>query len=364
VNLTLFPPARASWLARNYPFIVIEHVQHQGYLYEPPAGAKTWGPEPFVPPAPYAYFEEAAAVVAAQIKALNASAPPVVLYYINANSGLPWYRLSAPLAAAAHPEWRLHNACHALGGDAMAPYAAYDWDLTQAGVKQHFVDSFVNTTDAFPSLDGIYVDQDLCTAVPAQWAAVREILAAMQSARPDLIVGFDTTNGVLAGNNGFRAAMDYSLTRPTAAGQPPPPLNSGSDAVRWLQDNGEAGVISLAHDGAGIYNYSLSVFLAGAHASTPSYYAFSAMRTNQPLWMDCWDGGAEEAPLFPTWCAGMGDMGDYSRPLGQPLGDAQPTGRPRGEVTRAFAAGTRVTVELLGAACEISWGDGHRTVCN
>ena len=132
VNTSGFPAARAAWLARRYPLVVIEHVQDQGYLYDaPPAGAKCWGPEPFAPPT--AFFEDAAAAAAAQIKALNETV--IVLYYANANSGLPWYHLASALGASAHPEWRLHDCGNATarapqarggggacgGGDAMAP---------------------------------------------------------------------------------------------------------------------------------------------------------------------------------------------------------------------------------------------------
>jgi hypothetical protein len=360
VNSTLFPPARAAWLALYHPLIVIEHVQNAGFLYTPPAGAKKWGPEPFTPPLTANYFEDNAASAAAQIHALNESV--IVLYYENVNAALPWYRLTAPLATGLHPEWR---GCGKLKDDAMVPYASFEFDHTQKGVLEWFVESFVNTTTRFPSLDGVYIDQDACTtSSPEQWSAVRATLIAMQAARPDLIVGFDTTNGVLAGNNGFRAAMDYSFTRPTVTGQPPPTLNSGAEAVAWLQLNGEAGVISLAHDGAELYNYSLSVFLAGVHNTTPSYYAYSSMRKGvQPMWLDCWDGGSSTAPVFPTWCAGMGASDDYSRPLGRPLGPAIATGKPRGEVVRNFLSGTNVTVELNGSACEIDWSDGHRTIC-
>ena len=99
VNTSGFPAARAAWLARRYPLVVIEHVQDQGYLFDaPPSGAKCWGPEPFAPPT--AFFEDAAAAAAAQIKALNETA--IVLYYANANSGLPWYHLASALGASAH----------------------------------------------------------------------------------------------------------------------------------------------------------------------------------------------------------------------------------------------------------------------
>jgi hypothetical protein len=368
VNTSLFPTARAAWLARHYPLIIIEHVQDQGYLYKPPSGAKAWGPEPFTPPT--AFFEDAAARVATQLKDLNTST--IVLYYQNANSGLPWYRLSAPLASNAHPEFRLKNgSCHSLGdsGDAMVPYESFDFDHRVDGVQPWFVASFLDTTARFPVFDGVYIDQDgasVCS--PAQFAAVVATVAAIQAASPDLIVGFDETNGVPSGAAGFRAAMDYSLCAPTVPGRAPPRLNSGLDAVRWLRANGDAGVISLAHDGAdapndGLYNYSLSVFLAGMHETTPSYFAYCSMRKNAPLWEDCWDGGSDEAPVFPTWCAGMGGSSDFLRPLGPPLGAAVPTGRPGDEVTRSFASGTRVTVELSGEACLIAWSDGHRTAC-
>ena len=369
VNTSLFPNARAVWLARNYPLVVIEHVQDQGYLYTPPPGAKAWGPEPFAPPT--AFFEDAAARAASQLKQLNAST--VVLYYENANAGLPWYRLSAPLASGAHPEFRLKNgSCHSSlgdGGDAMVPYESFDFDHRVDGVQGWFVASFLDTVARFPVFDGVYIDQDAAsTCSPAQFAAVVETAAAMQAARPDLIVGFDETNGLPSGAAGFRAAMDYSLCAPTVPGRAPPRLNSGLDAVRWLQANGDAGVISLAHDGAdepndGLYNYSLSVFLAGMHETTPSYFAYCSMRKDAPLWQDCWDGGSEEAPAFPTWCAGMGASPDFQRPLGPPLGPAAPTGRPGDEVTRSFASGTTVTVALSGESCLIAWGDGHRTVC-
>lgn len=365
-----FPPARAAWLARTYPIVVIEHVQAQGYLYSPPPGARQWGPEPFSPPS--LPFEDAAAAAAAQLKSLNSSV--VVLYYINANTALPWYRLAAPLAADAHPEWRLSNAsCRGAkygfgaGGDNMAPYASFNFDLSVPELRAWFVSSFTNTTAAFPALDGIFADQNACTAAPEQWAGALETLRAMQAARADLIVGFDETGGEPSGNAGFRAAMNYALTAPTPKGTTPA-KNSGAEAVRWLQANGNAGVISMAHDGAaaagdGLYNYSLSVFLAGMHDTTPSYFAFCSVRRDAPIWEDCSDGGQPEAPAFPTWCAGQGASADFARPLGAPLGPAVATGGPRGEVARDFASGTRVTVELVGDACEIRWGDGHSTIC-
>jgi hypothetical protein len=251
----------------------------------------------------------------------------------------------------------------------MVPYESFDFDHRVDGVQAWFVESFLDTAARFPVFDGVYIDQDASsTCSAAQFAAVVATAAAMQAARPDLIVGFDETNGVPSGAAGFRAAMDYSLCAPTVPGRPPPRLNSGLDAYRWLQANGDAGVISLAHDGAdapndGLYNYSLSVFLAGMHATTPSYFAFCSMRKDAPLWEDCWDGGSDEAPVFPTWCAGMGASPDFQRPLGATLGPAAPTGRPGDEVARSFAGGTTVTVQLSGEACLIAWGDGHRTVC-
>jgi len=141
------------------------------------------------------------------------------------------------------------------------------------------------------------------------------------------------------------------------------------DALRpWLPFAASfraAGVLSFAHigdvDQGADMVYSLACFLAGANNA--SYFAFSSADKTEPPWMECWDGGSPTAPVFPTWCSGQGGSDDYARPLGPPVGPRAPTGRGKGEVARAFASGTRVTVELTGAACEIAWADGHTTTC-
>lgn len=161
--------------------------------------------------------------------------------------------------------------------------------------------------------------------------------------------------------------MDYTIAEPNATKAKKGGGLDGAAAVAWLDANHAAGVLSLSHMGATLYdanqNYSLAVFLAGANEL--SYYAFSSSYKDPatPSWLDCSPQGAPTWPAFPTWCAGMGWSPDYSRPLGAPDGPAAKTGGARGEVARGFASGTRVTVELEGSRCLIAWADGASTVC-
>ena len=92
-------------------------------------------------------------------------------------------------------------------------------------------------------------------------------------------------------------------------------------------------------------------------------FAFSSANKTEDAWRQCWDGGSPTFPIFPTWCSGQGWSADFARPLGAPPGPAVPTGGKKGEVTRTFASGTKVTIEAKGAACSIAWADGHTTTC-
>jgi hypothetical protein len=61
----------------------------------------------------------------------------------------------------------------------------------------------------------------------------------------------------------------------------------------------------------------------------------------------------------------LGEVGrgcDADQPR-DPLGPRAPTGGKLDEVSRTFASGTRVTVQLSGAACAIAWADGATTTC-
>jgi hypothetical protein len=192
---------------------------------------------------------------------------------------------------------------------------------------------------------------------------------AMQTARPDKIVGFHTDSS-LKGANGFSAAMDYTFAVPAkkrAAGpvKKPSKDTSGQAGLDWLNANAAAGVISFAHigdvDQGADMKYSLAVFLAGAY--NRSFFAFSSADKMEPSWEECWDGDAPTWPISPSWCSGQGGSADFARPLGAPLGPATSTGGAAAEVTRTFASGTTLTVQLLGKTCTIAWADGHTTTC-
>jgi hypothetical protein len=337
VNSTLsseYPAARAAWLAARFPIVVIEHAQGQGpYIYTPPNGPNsTWGPDPYIPPT--GYFEEHAMAAARALKALNSST--VVLYYQQITGALPFYRASG--AIAAHPNWRLDDSCHppTLGelhappqySDMLPNYVTWAYDHLQEGVTENFVANFLNLT-AHSQLDGTFIDTAFCYNAPGQAAASLATVVAMQAAAPDKWVGFHTES-FLAGSNGFSAAMIYTLAAPgkksSGSGrvggralQKPSKDLSGAAAVAWMQNNTEAGVLSLCHIGAldqdADYTYALAVFLAGA--SNLTYFAFSDnyKGTSTPAWEDCWDGGSPTAPVYPTWCSGQGWSADFDRPL-------------------------------------------------
>jgi len=383
VNATVsepFPPARLAWLAATFPVVVLEHAHAMGaWAYEPPSGAgSVWGPAPFLPRG--GFIEDAFRYTAAALKARNASL--TVLYYQQITGALPYYRASQALNA--NPTWKLDANCattDAVGdvggtfvGDILPNYETYAWDHTRAGVTANFVANFVNMTAGDSPLDGTYIDTAACYSGAGQTAASIATVAAMQAAVPGKIVGFHTDSS-LAGANGFSAAMDYTFAVPAkkastssstaAAAAAPGKDTSGKAAVAWLDANFAAGVTSFAHIGdvAGGADmiYSLAVFLAGANNN--SYFAFSSAEKTAPAWEQCWDGGSPTAPVFPTWCSGQGWSPDFARPLGEPRGKAKPTGGGKDEVTRAFASGTSVTVELSGVACTIAWADGAQTVC-
>ena len=371
-----FPPARLAWLAATYPVVVLEHAHAMGaWAYEPPSGAgSVWGPAPFVPPRS-GFIEDAFLYTAAALKARNVSL--TVLYYQQITGALPYYRASQALNA--NPSWKLDGNCSPTAadggelaaapaplGDILPNYATYAWDHTRAGVTANFVANFVNMTAGASPLDGTFIDTAGCYSGAGQAAASIATVAAMQAAVPGKIVGFHTESS-LAGANGFSAAMDYTFAVPgkKARGAAPGKDTSGKAAVAWLDANFAAGVTSFAHIGdvAGSADmvYSLAVFLAGANNN--SYFAFSSAEKTAPAWQQCWDGGSPTAPVFPTWCSGQGWSPDFARPLGEPHGAAAPTGGGKDEVTRTFASGTAVTVELSGSACMIAWADGAQTVC-
>ena len=337
VNATLaapFAPEKLAWLAASFPLVVLEHAHGQGYAYTPPAGAGSlYGPEPY-DPARYgsALMELHMRATAAAIKARNAST--VVLMYNQATGALPFYASSRPLAQAAHPEWRLpasscgklgaaaSGAAAPLGADMLPNYAAYVWDHTKAGVTQAFVDGLLNATGDGSAIDGVYYDTATCYDAPGQAAATLATLQALQAAAPDKIVGFHTGCDLFGASLGTGAAMDYTFAQPnaSASGKKKGGL-SGADAVAWLAGNAAAGVLSLAHMGATLFdanqNYSLAVFLAGANEL--SYYAFSSNYKDPatPSWLDCSPQGAPTWPVFPTCVRGVAQTPPRLRPLRQ-----------------------------------------------
>jgi len=364
-----FPPARLAWLAATFPVVVLEHAHAMGaWAYEPPAGpGSTWGPAPFLPPRS-GYIEDNFAAAAAAIKALNSSV--TVLYYQQITGALPYYRASAAVTTAG---FALDANCQPVGagagagagalGDILPNYATYAWDHTAAGVTANFVAAFVNMTRSFPALDGTFVDTASCYNAPAQQDASDATVRAMQAAVPDKIVGFHTESAPFSGASAY---MDYTFAVPAKklrAGKPGKD-SSGKAAVAWLDANAAAGAVSFAHIGdvAGGADqvYALAVFLAGAYDQ--AFFAFSSAEKAAPAWVQC-DPAAPTWPAYPTWCTGQGYAADFDRPLGAPLGPRTATGGARDEVTRSFASGTRVTVELSGAACEIAWADGAKTAC-
>lgn len=361
-----FPAARLAWLAATFPVVVLEHAHAMGaWAYEPPNGTgSSWGPEPFLPPG--GYIEDAFAYTAAALKALNRST--TVLYYQQITGALPYYRASKSLMS--HPGWALDANCNPVTslstpvlGDILPNYVTYAYDHTQDGVTQNFVDAFVNMTSS-TDVDGTFIDTAGCYSATGQEAASIATVQAMQAARPDKIVGFHTESS-LKGSNGFSAAMDYTFAVPGKKSGPGKDT-SGQAGVDWLNSNYAAGVISFAHigdvDQGTDMKYSLAVFLAGVNPL--SYFAFSSTNKTEDAWRECWDGGSATWPVFPTWCSGQGGSVDYSRPLGEPLGPATPTGGKLNEVTREFKSGTAVTVQLLGSSCSIKWADGHQTICD
>ena len=375
VNATFaeeFPPARLSWLASRFPVVILEHAHAMGaWAYNGPTGpGSTWGPEPFTPPG--GFIEDHFAAAASQLKALNASI--TVLYYQQITGALPYYRGSSPIGS--HPAWRLdpttcqppvaRGSIDAAGaGDILPNYVSFAWDHSQSGVTAAFVDSFVNMTLS-THLDGTYIDTAGCYSNASQQAASDATVRAMQAAAPGKIVGFHTSATPFAGASAY---MDYTFAVPVGparAGRSSGAKKdtSGKAAVAWLDANAAAGAVSFAHIGdvAGGADqvYALAVFLAGAY--NQSYFAFSSAEKAAPAWEQC-SPGAPTWPAFPTWCTGQGYTPDYDRPLGEPLGPRTRTGGARDEVTRAFRSGTRVTVELSGAACSIAWSDGATTTC-
>ena len=369
-----FPPARLAWLAATYPVVVLEHAHAMGaWAYEPPAGpGSVWGPAPFTPRG--GFIEDAFLYTAAALKAAR-NASLTVLYYQQITGALPYYRASQALNA--NPTWKLDANCAPTAGagrggsfvgDILPNYATYAWDHTRQGVTANFVSNFVNMTAGNSPLDGTFIDTAACYSGAGQATASIATVAAMQAAVPGKIVGFHTESS-LAGANGFSAAMDYTFAVPAkkaaAVAAAPGKDTSGKAAVAWLNANFAAGVTSFAHigdvAGGADMMYSLAVFLAGANNN--SYFAFSSAEKTAPAWEQCWDGGSPTAPVFPTWCSGQGWSPDFARPLGEPRGAAAPTGAGKDEVTRAFASGTTVTVELSGNTCTIAWADGAQTVC-
>jgi hypothetical protein len=374
VNATFeseFPPARLSWLASRFPVIILEHAHAMGsWAYAGPNGTgSTWGPEPFDPPG--GYIEDHFATAATQLKALNSSI--TVLYYQQITGALPYYRASG--AVSSHPTWRLDpTTCQPVAaarpgsegsvGDILPNYVSYAWDHTQAGVTDAFVHSFVNMTNS-TLLDGTYIDTAGCYGDASQQAASDATVRAMQTAAPDKIVGFHTGSKPFSGVSAY---MDYTFAVPTTKASSrnggAAKDTSGKAAVAWLDANAAAGATSFAHIGdvAGGANqiYALAVFLSGAY--NQSYFAFSSAEKTAPAWEQC-SPGAPTWPVFPTWCTGQGYTADYDRPLGEPLGPKVRTGGPRDEVSRSFASGTKVTVQLSGSACLIAWADGATTSC-
>ena len=371
---TPFPPARLAWLASRFPVIVLEHAHAMGaWAYNGPSGPdSTWGPKPFLPPGS-GYIEDQFAAAAKAIKALNSSV--TVLYYQQITGALPYYRASSVVTTAG---FALDANCQPVRsnehtetntfGDILPNYVTYAWDHTAAGVTANFVSAFKNLTQSVPAIDGTFIDTASCYAsTQAQQDASDATVRAMQAAVPDKIVGFHTESTPFSGASAY---MDYTFAEPSkkrllrkVTGKPNKDT-SGKAAVEWLDANAAAGAISFAHigdvDGGADQVYSLAVFLAGVYDQ--AYFAFSSAEKTAPAWVQC-DPAAPTWPAYPTWCTGQGYTADYDRPLGAPLGPRSATGGARDEVTRSFASGTHVTVELSGSACTIAWADGTTTTC-
>ena len=308
-----------------------------------------------------------------------------MIYYTQITGALPYYRSSraaadhalvldpstcAPLSAPADPR-APPNAPAAPLTDILPNYVTYAWNHLAAGVTDAFVSNLVNNTKVGSALDGVFVDTADCYSATGQEAASLATVQAMQAAVPDKIVGFHTSSA-LAGANGFSMAMDYTFAKvpkklssgKVTVGAPGKDL-SCSAGVAWLDANAAAGVLSFAHigdvDQGPDMIYALACYLAGANDA--SYFAFSSANKTEAAWQECWDGGSPTAPVFPTWCSGQGWSADYARPLGAPTGPRTPTGNGKEEVSRTFASGTKVTIELKGPRCQIAWADGHVTTC-
>ena len=345
VNGTLgaeFSAAQAQYLATRFDVVVLEHAQGQGaYAYN-----SSWtqlGPAPFVPPRGL-FIEDHFASAAAQLK--QADPGVTVLFYLNADAVLPFYRISQNVTSNPIP------GCEDNGDHMLPMVKTWAWDHSSGPTRAMWLAGFADTLASAPALDGCYVDTGKCSG--GGDAAVLETLAEMQAAAgADKIVGFHLDAPAPAG---IALAQTYTFAAP----------GRGLEALAWLDSNAAAGKISLAHAqtsyGTAALNYSLAVFLVGAY--NMSFFAFSAGpqpgRGAEEFCNPHSDGGP---PVYPTWCAGQGYIADFDRALGEPLAPAAPTGGGTSEVRRAFASGTVVTVELVGSACEIAWSDGAKTSC-
>jgi len=332
-----FSPACAKWLTRHFPLIVLEHCQGQGPEAYEPRGPAGYRPRK-------GYIDGHYIAAAAELKRLNRST--TILYYQNMDAALPFFRYSSNIAM--HPKWRVSGR-GSTGGSMFPNLTTYIWDHSNDEVQRTFLSTFLNLTDAGSPLDGTFVD----TAEGEAPAGRAEILARMQSMRPNKLVGFHTAD----------IPSTYSLTQIYN-------FDASESKIDWLRRIATSPTIALVHaqtafgtcEQCGHVHSALAAFLIGA--GERSYFAFSAIGDAGGPGSAGWEFCAPHSPadpIFPTWCTGMGWSDDFLRPLGPPLADAE---RSAGGIwRRRFATGTNVSVDTGRGECRIDWAVGPATVC-
>ena len=141
-----FSPARAKWLTRHFPLIVLEHCQGQGPEAYEPRGPAGYRPRK-------GYIDGHYIAAAAELKRLNRST--TILYYQNMDAALPFFRYSSNIAM--HPKWRVSGR-GSTGGSMFPNLTTYIWDHSNDEVQRTFLSTFLNLTDAGSPLDGTFVD--------------------------------------------------------------------------------------------------------------------------------------------------------------------------------------------------------------
>eukprot|EP00039_Didymoeca_costata_P032887 m.39742 g.39742 ORF g.39742 m.39742 type:complete len:377 (+) comp9586_c0_seq1:1-1131(+) len=339
-NATLDTPFSKDQLAflEKYPIVVLEHCT--GYN-EVESNPNVWMEDEFI-------------AAAKMIKANTAlDTPPTVYAYNNENAALPWYRFTQ--AALRDPSKKSFFVLDKSGqpepfhgGGHMLPNATiYTYEQSDDWVD--FYSGFCANVTASGDVDGVFID----TASNAKEPYQINVLLELTKKCPGKVVGVHAPSilGVNATENVPQLYQPYTF------GKAP-----GSD-LKALQQWGKEGRIFLAHtqNPAGTVNQSkdilppLSLFLIGAQEH--AYYAYS----ENPGLSDFCTGE------LPTWCSGMGVSEYFSKPLGEPLGQAT---KSSNTYTREFKKGTKVTVEMESSkqsdkivACSISWGDGSVSTC-